>query len=181
MEVREIVSQALTNSIKECFLGVLSLQLEEFEKSDLDNTDHQVVSSIGFAGQLEGNLSIIFSNKAACQIVGKMLYMDFAEVSSDVLDGVGEVVNMTIGGMKNRLTAQYPLEISIPTTLKGKHIDVFSQKGLTRIYKSYRCAEFELDVLVYFKLHSEKPVAQVTKTGLTAAEKLAAFVDKNKS
>jgi len=180
MEIKETVSQALTDSIKECFMGVLSLTLEEFDKADLNNEDHQVVASIGFAGQLEGNLSIIFSDQSACHVVGKMLYSEFSEVSPDVLDGVGEVVNMTIGGVKTRLISQFPIEISIPTTIKGKQIDVFSKKGLTRVYKCYRCAEFELDVVLYFKLQSEIPEVHAAKTGLSAAEKLAAFVDKNK-
>ena len=180
MEITETVTQALVDSLKECFLGVMNVAMEEYQKSELDNLDHQVVSSIGFAGQLEGNLSVIFSEKAACAVVGKMLFTEYNEITPDVLDGVGEIVNMTVGGIKNRLTAQYPLEISIPTTLKGKHIDVFSRKGLTHIYKSYRCAEFDLDLVLYFKLHSEKPVAHTTGAALSAAEKLAAFVNKNK-
>ena len=180
MDIKEAVSQALKDSVKECFLGVLNLSVDEIELPDLDNSDHQVVASIGFSGQLEGNLSVIFSDKSACLVVGKMLYSEFAEVTPDVLDGVGEIVNMTIGGVKNRLAAQYPLEISIPTTLRGKRIDVFSQKGLTQIYKSYRCPEFGMDVVVYFKLHSEKPAENAPKVGLSAADKLAAFVNKNK-
>lgn len=55
----------------------------------------------------------------------------------------------------------------------GKHIDVYSQKGLTKIIKSFHSEHFELDVILYFKQHVES-------TG-NAAEHLTAFINKNKA
>ena len=180
MELTDKIANALTESAKECFQAVLSIDLEEFQGAVPSDSEHQIISCIGFSGALEGNLSVIFSNQSACAVVGKMLGMDFTEVTSDVSDGVGEVVNMTVGGVKARLTAEYPMEISIPTTVRGNHIDISSQKDLIKIAKSFRSPGFEMDIVLCFKQHTEKPLVHAKGASLSAAEKLAAFVNKIK-
>ena len=108
-----------------------------------------VLSLIGLAGALIGNGALVCSDAAACDLSSRMLYSQFSQVDEEVLDAVGEITNMIIGGFKNLLEARVGrLQMSIPSVICGKNICTRDSKA--DVVVSVRCAfaggEFGLTV-----------------------------------
>lgn len=120
MELKAILRGALLDSVAETFASILSVIPSVKDSSGvLDiNEKNCVVASIGLAGTLEGSLTLIFSGQVACKMVSRMLSSELTEITQDVLDGSGEMVNILAGGIKTRLdNTGYSFELSIPSVL----------------------------------------------------------------
>ena len=82
-----------------------------------------VISLIGMVGAVIGNGSLVCSAETACDLSSRLLMSKFSNVDEEVLDAVGEIANMVIGGFKNLLEAHAgPLQMSIPSVIYGKNI-----------------------------------------------------------
>ncbi len=156
MELKSILKSALEHSINDAFTTTLSLSPEPSDEEFQDGGG--VVSSIGFTGSIEGNLVMSFSDESACAVVSKMIGMELGEVDSDVCDGVGEVVNMVIGGIKMKIAEKnYTFEIGIPTTVTGQALKISStSETLTKINYNFICENIKFSVVFLYKLHEKK-------------------------
>jgi chemotaxis protein CheX len=82
-----------------------------------------VISLVGLAGALIGNGSVVCTAEAACDMSSRMLMTEFKNVDDQVLDSLGEIANMVIGGFKNLLEPSTGhLQMSIPSVIYGKNI-----------------------------------------------------------
>lgn len=175
-EVLNLVRQGLVDSTGECFSAVFQTSLKNTDILEKNSKNNQIICSIGFAGGIEGNVSLVFSNQTACLLVSKMLSMDIPEVSSDVLDGVGELVNMIAGGLKNRLTTSaYNFEISIPTTIQGQELELTTLKDSLKVMQRFETNEYSFDTLVSFRF----PVKKKEDRFSPAASTTPSSVDSN--
>lgn len=101
--------------------------------------DHKMLGDIsgvmGLTGAATGSVVISMPGKLACQVVGNMLQMEPEdELSSDVCDGVGEVINMVAGQAKAMLVkTKYHFTISIPSVVKGQGHEISHKKGTPNI------------------------------------------------
>ena len=86
----------------------------------------EVTGIIGIAGdKLTGNLMLSFDAPSICEIVSKMLMEDFAEVNDEVVDAVGELTNMVMGGAKRIFNEDgHVFDMATPIMLVGKDIDI---------------------------------------------------------
>lgn len=89
----------------------------------LDNDDHLygldgVFSSIYLKGDVIGKVSLFIKSSAAAGVVARMLGLeDIQEDSPEVLDGVGEILNIVVGCFKQKVDPQgIKLDISVPST-----------------------------------------------------------------
>ena len=91
------------------------------DATEVDVTDcFDITSVLGFSGGRKGSILISLTQKAAFRAVGGMLGMEIQELSNDVTDGVGELVNMIAGGAKTRLQSKgVEFDLSIPNTVIG--------------------------------------------------------------
>lgn len=82
---------------------------------------------IGLTGASRGAVVLSFSTGAACKIVGSMLGEEFADLTPEVKDAVGELTNMISGDARRRL-AEIGLnfEAGIPTIISGKGHEIES-------------------------------------------------------
>ncbi|MBP5234007.1 MAG: chemotaxis protein CheX [Planctomycetes bacterium] len=81
----------------------------------------EVSGVMGLSGTASGSVVISFSKKLACFMVAKMLgEPESEELTADVKDGVGEIINMISGQAKSMLTkTRYHFNIAIPTVVSG--------------------------------------------------------------
>lgn len=180
-ELAGLVSEYLVSSVKECFSVTLGVELSESDDLKQPNPENCLICSIGFTGKLEGSVAVIIVDKVACLIVGKMLGMEFSVIDADVKDGFGEMGNMIAGGLKNRLSQSgETCNISVPTTIIGKNLEISFPKDVTKIAKSFKGGEIELGVIVDYKVHQEA-VSSVKDPAILAKEaamaKLKAMVN----
>ena len=61
----------------------------------------------------------------ACRTVGMFLDKEIPEVDADVLDGIGEIVNIIAGAAAAKL-ADYKIGLGLPTVLAGKDHKMFA-------------------------------------------------------
>ena len=95
-----------------------------------DPTDLNEVSGIiGLAGETVGAVVISFSKQTAVKIVSKLLGENQMGLNNDVLDGVGELINIIAGNAKKDLL-DFRISISIPGVIVGKNSSIRWPKGI---------------------------------------------------
>ena len=76
---------------------------------------------LGFAGEVQGMLTIHCPQDVAFAITSALLGVDVDEVDADVKDTVGEMANMILGGIKDGFTEEgIDISLAVPTILAGR-------------------------------------------------------------
>lgn len=81
-----------------------------------------VIASIGVTGFFSGAISVFMDKPLAQQVAAGLLGLDAADAvpEQDVIDAIGELVNMIGGNVKNELFTKMPLfDISVPSVYVG--------------------------------------------------------------
>ncbi len=181
MEIQKIIEKALIDSVSEAFAATLSISPQITEKS-LSVMNGSIVSMLGFTGFLEGSFTICMSGQSACKVVSIMLDTEIDEVTADVADGVGEMMNLIAGGVKMKIIEiTKNFIISTPVTVSGGHLEVLKRsKKSTRIMKVFICEDIEFSILLDYKVHVEKvEVEEVEKkSSVDALSKLSELIGK---
>ncbi|MBF0594879.1 MAG: response regulator [Candidatus Omnitrophica bacterium] len=126
--IRRLLSGALTESLANTFGVTLSLTTSLQDKEMFPDHEPLVVSTIGFIGELEGNISMCMPEHCACKLVSRMLGTKLVKVDNDVCDGLGEMVNMVIGGVKLKtVQSKLTFEIGVPNAVTGLSLRVISK------------------------------------------------------
>jgi len=139
---------AATQEVFTSMLGSEIRQLSEPEVNQAETFDG-VLSLIGLAGAVIGNGALTCTAEAACDLSARLLMSEFSAVDEQVLDAVGEITNMIIGGFKNLLEAHLGrLQMSIPSVIFGKNVATRNCRADVAV--AVRCAfeagELELKV-----------------------------------
>jgi chemotaxis protein CheX len=125
MNLQELIVDSIRRSTAEVFTTMLAVDLGEGLFSVENGSpafNDGVVSFIGVAGLWAGTGSISCSPALACRLCSLMLMADSIAVDEEVLDAVGELTNMVIGGVKTELETHLgPLGLSVPTVVFGRN------------------------------------------------------------
>ncbi len=89
----------------------------------------EVSGIIGLAGETKGAVVLSFSRETAIHIVSVFAGQEYKTLSNDVLDGVGELVNIIAGNAKKDLT-DYRIEISLPGVITGSSYTMRWPEGI---------------------------------------------------
>lgn len=134
--------EKIIESAKEIFSSMLMMDIspmEEMERETHPLTD-SISGVIGLAGTHKGVLAIHLPHRVAIAITSSFLGMDVGEMNSDVEDAVGELANMLGGNVKAILSEKgRDINLSMPTTISGKHYDYQTNKDAERIIVPFRC------------------------------------------
>jgi chemotaxis protein CheX len=145
VELREKIIE----SAKEIFSSMLMMEItagEDVNTESLPLTD-SISGVIGLAGTHKGVLAIHLPHKVAIAITSSFLGMDVDEMNSDVEDAVGELANMLGGNVKSILSEKgRDINLSLPTTISGKHYDYQPNKDAERIHISFACEPGDFSV-----------------------------------
>ncbi|MBU1564340.1 MAG: chemotaxis protein CheX [Proteobacteria bacterium] len=139
MELRERIIE----SAKEIFSTMLMMEIsatEDIMSGDTIPHIDSISGVIGLAGTHKGVLAIHLPNRVAMAVTSGFLGMDVDEINSDVEDAVGELANMLGGNIKSILSEKgRDINLSMPTTISGRHYDYQSNKDAERILIQFRC------------------------------------------
>jgi chemotaxis protein CheX len=95
-----------------------------------DPQDLDLVSGIiGLAGDTRGAVVLSFSRETAIHIVSKMAGQEYKALSNEVLDGVGELINIIAGNAKQDLL-DFRIEISLPGVITGSSYKIRWPEGI---------------------------------------------------
>lgn len=140
------------NAIKDVYSTMMSTEISHgapsIKKSNQSSGDYSAIMGIngtyvngdtkkGFKGAL------VLSWPEECYIksAGAMLMEDFTEFCDEIADVGMEVCNITMGNAKKHLAEEgYLIEMSIPTSVKGKNHQFKAQDGVVTIVTPLECS-----------------------------------------
>jgi chemotaxis protein CheX len=109
-------------------LGIPLKNLPPFVNNDNQNLN-EVSAIIGLAGETAGAVVLSFDRDTAVRIISKFSSIPYQALSNDVIDGVGELVNIIAGNAKKDLK-DYKIDISLPGVITGKSYKINWPKGV---------------------------------------------------
>jgi len=142
-------SEHLTPFIHETvktFEMMLGAKPEVTEKSSKRSTDgtYDVSAIIGVSGSATGGVVLSFPEEVACKVAGKMLSEEVTEVTQDVSDAIGELINIIVGNAKRDLVkfGYRDLMVSLPNVVVGRHRTVWRSKDMPCHVARFFTSEF---------------------------------------
>ena len=126
----EYINPFLSASLN-LFKEYLNIELKSgkpFINEDSQNLN-EVSAIIGLAGETVGAVVLSFTKETAIQIVSKFSNYSYRAFSREVLDGVGELVNILAGNAKKDLR-DFKIEISLPGVITGNTYKINWPKGI---------------------------------------------------
>jgi len=118
------VEEAARSSVSQVFSMMLQSEPSprpSFQVEEMTPTDG-VVALLTYSGDWVGAGIFCCTDQTARNIGSRMLMEELTQMNSEVLDGVGEIANMVLGGIKEQLLPLTgPLALSIPTVVYGKN------------------------------------------------------------
>ena len=92
---------------------------------DVDKeTEWDISSVIGLSGAIKGAVILSMKKELAIKITELLAGTTPTEIDADVVDAVGELVNIIAGNVKPLIPNGERIVISIPTVIKGKEHSV---------------------------------------------------------
>ena len=98
--------------------GKLSVMTGMFPVSD-------VMGIIGLTGKVRGAMMIGMKEVVACKTVERFLEEEQTEVNADVLDAIGEILNIIAGAAAAKLS-EFKIGLGLPTVLAGREHKMFA-------------------------------------------------------
>ena len=150
LDLKTVITTSMTDVFDTMLSKVITPNGDAAQFSD----DQGIVGSVGFAGQVMGNVSIHVTHAFAQMITASMLGISVDEIEGDeeVHDVIGELCNMVGGDLKSRLCdAGMPCELSIPFITSGSNFKI-EPKGWVRNEKfGFHCEAHTAIVEIYMK------------------------------
>jgi chemotaxis protein CheX len=113
------------------FIDVCTSVFQEFIKCDLipervyfskreDFLNWDISGLIALSGETKGIVAISMKTPTALEITRILTGNTHAQLDSDVVDMIGELVNIISGNVKKKLEDTYRIIISLPYIIRGK-------------------------------------------------------------
>lgn len=90
--------------------------------------DYDISGIIGLSGKVIGTVSLSFPEATALAVCNKFMSADLKVMNAEILDAVGELINIVAGNAKKGLT-EFNIEISLPSVVVGKNHRIVEPKG----------------------------------------------------
>lgn len=82
----------------------------------------QAISAVvGISGDMTGTICLSMNESVAFAIVRELIGDECETIDQTVVDGIGEVGNIVVGGAKRRLGELMKLQMSLPTVVLANH------------------------------------------------------------
>jgi len=154
MIMREQFINGVIEACRDIFTMLLPLKLTEnmdqrplpfsFENARIQ-TD--IVAILGLTGRYSGVIQLNLSTELTLKLAGWLMHESYQELSSEVLESIGELLNLIAGGLKNRLSTPESdlFELSIPLLISGQDKSVYHGTD-----KEYIFIPIETDQGIFF-------------------------------
>ncbi len=119
----------------------------------IDRPTHIISGVLGFSGKMSGAVAIRFPEETLRIVMRGLLKEEMQSITADIMDAVGELINIVGGAAKNRLNQVSPdfgLNISIPNTIHGVGHQLIRSKSAEpyHLYFSVEGHLFELCIFL---------------------------------
>lgn len=96
---------------------------ENLYLKDDNKTTYDISGIIGIVGDLAGSVVISLPEDLALKIVSNFLGEEKSVLDHEVIDGIGEILNMIAGGAKKIFSDRHKIrfKISVPSVIVGKN------------------------------------------------------------
>lgn len=101
--------------------------------------DEDMSAIVGLSGRLPGTVIVGVDRALAIDFTAQVIGHVTDTIDEQVIDAVGEIANMVVGGAKCRLT-EYKLSISLPSVICGRGLTVNFPRSVRPV-----CIPFESD------------------------------------
>jgi len=96
-------------------------------------TEWDVSGVIGLTGEARGSVVISLRENLAIKLTTILTGTEHTGLDADVVDAVGEIINIIAGNVKQELEESFRLVISLPTIVKGKEHSINWPDGQARV------------------------------------------------
>lgn len=103
---------------------------------------------IGLTGEARGAVVISMKQDLATRLTSILTNTEHKDLDADVVDAVGEIINIIAGNVKQELEEAFRLVISLPTIVKGKEHSIAWPEGQARVI----CIPFTISAVDSFTL-----------------------------
>lgn len=90
--------------------------------------DYDISGIIGLSGKVIGSVALSFPESTAIAVCNKFMSADLKTMNAEILDAVGELINIVAGNAKKGLT-EFNIEISLPSVIVGRNHRIVEPKG----------------------------------------------------
>ncbi|MDR0720892.1 MAG: chemotaxis protein CheX [Treponema sp.] len=111
---------AVCASVFKDFLGCRLEAGYPFFVTRAQTQDWDLSALIGLSGEAEGAVALSLKTELALAITGKLTGKTHTYLDEEVIDAVGEIVNIIAGNVKQKLEEHFNLVISLPSIIKGR-------------------------------------------------------------
>lgn len=130
-----------TSEVFKTMVGIEPERGELYVKSS-EQLPYDISGIIGLAGQASGFVVISMSESLAFKVLENFLGETKTEMDEDVMDAIGEILNMIAGGAKQIFSKKgIRFKISIPNVVVGKDHRVGKQKNVQSIGMTFKVGE----------------------------------------
>ena len=150
-EVKEDIVKDIAIATETLFKTMVVMDLK-YNSSSLAEEIHietDISGFVSFMGKYHGTIGIFCSKEFALKIASSMLMEEMTEVTTDVIDTVGEISNMIAGNVKTKITENYgEMELSVPIVMLGNRTKTEgTEKALISYYtkEPWLLTNFRLD------------------------------------
>jgi len=136
MEMSDKLGHIFSEALSEVVATVSGVQLQE-KSHDNDNSYDDMTGIMVLKGKENGILSVSAKISVARELCSKIIGISAAEVTDDdIADTMCELVNMTAGSAKLRLSdTDYFFTLTQPFVIKGNDVSIIT-KNITNILAS---------------------------------------------
>jgi chemotaxis protein CheX len=136
VELTKATLSAVSNGLAMCEVSAKCVGLSSVPGHD----SGLITGLIGVHGRVSGFITVNLAERFAIRAVEGLCQEKFGGLTSQVVDGVGELTNIIVGGIKSQLagTPWGFTHITVPSVIVGKGYHIAYARGL-----SFLCASFE--------------------------------------
>ena len=128
--------QPFINVCKNVFRDFVGQEIEArmpyFMEKD-ESGEWDISGIIGLTGEARGAVVISLKQELAMKLTSILTGAEYTKMDDDVVDAVGEILNIIAGNVKQELEDAFSLVISLPTIVKGKEHSINWPDSQTRV------------------------------------------------
>ncbi len=139
--------ESVTNTLE--MMCSLPVKREGISLKGEEKETYGVTGIIGLGGEVTGAVVLNLPEQVAISLVSSFTDETYDSITSDVLDGVGELTNIIAGDAKERLQQKgYSFDIGLPKIIVGRSYVTTQSKAITCIVITFaaKIGTFTLEV-----------------------------------
>ncbi len=132
MEINPLLFKAVTDSVQSA-LEMCDLNIRCVGVSATPTQESGIITGmIGVHGKVSGFVSVNIAEQFVINAVEGLLQEKFGKLTSQVVDGAGEITNIIVGGIKSALAkSEFGFsQITVPSVIVGQNFTIAYSRGL---------------------------------------------------